>query len=162
MKPFSNFLFLLLLSCICLTTLKAQTTIPVTGGNATGSGGSASYTVGQLVNITNTGLNGTVSHGVQQPYEISVITAIQNTEGISLECTVYPNPTPGVVKLVVSTKDYDNLRYQLYDIGGLRLLEKKIDSEETEILMDKLRSSVYFLKVLSGSTEIKTFKIIKN
>jgi hypothetical protein len=140
----------------------AQATIPASGGNATGSGGSASYTVGQLVYTTNTGSNGTVSQGVQQPYEISVITAIPNTEGIDLECTVYPNPTRGIVKLFVSTKDFDNLKYQLYDLNGLRLLEKKVNSEETEILMDNLKPSTYFLKLLIGNKEIKTFKIIKN
>jgi hypothetical protein len=145
-----------------LSPCMAQATIPATGGNAAGSSGSASYTVGQLVYTTSSGTNGTVSHGVQQPYEISVITEIPGTAGINLECKVYPNPTRGIIKLVISTGDFDNLRYQLYDLGGLRLLENKVVSEETEILMDNLRPSTYILKVISGSKEIKTFKIIKN
>jgi len=162
MKYIKFSLSLFLLIYFITSVVEAQSANTASGGTAAGTGGSATYTVGQIVYTINTGSNGTVSHGVQQPFEISVITAIPNTEGINLECTVYPNPTSGVLKLFVSTKDFDNLRYQLYDLSGLRLLEKKIDSEETEILMDKLRPSVYFLKVLSGSTEIKTFKIIKN
>ena len=44
----------------------AQDAIPATGGDATGSGGSASYTVGQIGYTTNTGTNGSVAEGVQQ------------------------------------------------------------------------------------------------
>jgi hypothetical protein len=162
MKCIKFSLSLFLLIYFSTTVVEAQSATIASGGNASGAGGNASYTIGQIVYTTNTGSNGSVSQGVQQPYEISVITVIENTEGINLECTVYPNPTRGIVKLVVSTKDFDNLRYQLYDIIGLRLIEKKVDSEETEIQMDNLRPSTYILKVLSGNKEIKTFKIIKN
>jgi hypothetical protein len=143
-------------------SLLAQQSVSSAGGNATETGGSVSYSIGQVVYTTITGINGTVSQGVQQPYEISVITAIRNTGEIILECLVFPNPTRGEVKLVIKTKDFDNLRFQLYDLNGTRIQDKKIDSEETEILMESLLPSTYFLKVLSGNKEIKTFKIIKN
>jgi hypothetical protein len=142
------------------TTVQAQSTIPASGGNASGSGGTVSYSVGQVVYTKYTGTNGSVAQGVQQPYEISVITAIKNTERITLE--VFPNPTRGIIKLVIGIKDFDNLRFQLYDLSGIRIQDKKIDNEETEISMDSLMPSVYFLKVLCGNKEIKTFKIIKN
>jgi hypothetical protein len=142
--------------------IQAQNTIPASGGNAIGSGGSVSYTVGQISYSTLAGSNGKVSQGVQQPYEISVITATKNTEEINLECIVYPNPTRGIVKLVIRTKDFKDLRFQLYDLNGVLLQDKKVETEETEILMDNLLQSVYILKVLSGGKEIKTFKIIKN
>ena len=142
--------------------IRAQNAIPASGGNATGSSGSVSYTVGQVLYNTISGTNGTVAQGVQQPYEISVITAIKNAEEINLQCIVYPNPTRGIVKLVIRTKDFDNLRFQLYDLNGIRIQDKKIESEETEILMDSLLPSTYFLKILSSNKEVKTFKIIKN
>jgi len=161
MKHTKNFLCFLLLSGFGTTILQAQATIPASGGNATGSGGTVSYTVGQIQYNTYSGTNGTVAQGVQQPYEISVVTAIKNTGEITLECIVFPNPTKGEVKLVVRTKEFENLRFQLYDLNGVRIQDKKIDSEETEILMESLLPSTYFLKVMSGNKEIKTFKIIK-
>ena len=85
-----------------------------------------------------------------------------SAQEINLQCIVYPNPTRGIVKLVIRTKDFDNLRFQLYDLNGIRIQDKKIESEETEILMDSLLPSTYFLKILSGNKEVKTFKIIKN
>jgi len=72
--------------------LYAQETVPATGGDATGSGGSSSYTIGQVVSTTNTGSAGSVAFGVQQNYEISTITGIEITE-INLELVAYPNPT---------------------------------------------------------------------
>jgi hypothetical protein len=162
MKHTKNFLCFLVLSSFAITTSQAQSANPASGGNATGTGGSVSYTIGQVAYTTNTGSNGSVSQGVQQPYEISVVTAIENARDISLECLVFPNPTRGEVKLVIRTKDFENLRFQLYNMNGIRLQDKKIDNEETEIIMDSLSPSTYFLKVLSGNKEIKTFKIIKN
>jgi hypothetical protein len=158
MKKVVLSLFLMVLSILAL----AQSANTASGGNATGTGGSVSYTVGQVVYTTNTGINGTVAQGVQQPYEISVATAIRNTEKIILECLVFPNPTRGEVKLVVRTRKFENLRFQLYDMNGICIQDKRIDNDETEILMESLSSSTYILKVLSGNKEVKTFKIIKN
>jgi hypothetical protein len=155
-------LALSILAILVCILLKAQSTNPTSGGVATGTGGSVSYSVGQIVYTTNTGTNGTASRGVQQPYEISVVTDIENVKGINLECIVYPNPTRGLVKLIVESFDQVNLRFRLYDINGVLLQEKKIESRETEILMESLLPSTYILKVLSGKKEIKTFKIIKN
>ena len=144
-----------------ISLVKAQSTIPATGGNATGSGGTVSYTIGQVTYQTIEGSTGTVAQGVQQPYEISVVTAIENTEGITLEYKVYPNPTNGLLKLVIQPLDDENLRFRLYDLNGVLLQDKKIESEETEISLDNLSSSMYFLKVIKDNMEVKIFKIIK-
>jgi hypothetical protein len=143
-------------------TIQAQNTIPATGGNAIGTGGSVSYSVGQVVYTTNTGANGTVSQGVQQPYEISVVTVIENTEGITIEYKVYPNPTSGLLKLIINPFDQENFRYKLVDINSILLQDKKIDSKETEISMENYTPAVYFLQVIKDNQEVKVFKIIKN
>ena len=98
-------LSLILLLGIGLTGLQAQSTIPASGGNASGSGGSVSYTVGQIIYTTNNGTNGSAAQEVQQPYEISVVTANEEALDISLEMVVYPNPATDFVKLRI--KNYD-------------------------------------------------------
>lgn len=155
-------ILVLLVSCLCLTIVQGQSTIPSTGGNANGSGGSVSYTVGQITYQTQSGSNGTVAQGVQQPYEISVVTAVENTEDINLVCTVYPNPTSGFLKLIVESLDYENLRFRLYNINGVLLQDKKVEDRETEISLDNQSYSAYFLKVIKDNLEIKVFKIVKN
>ena len=67
----------ILVFSIVNTGLLAQEVIPTSGGTASGSGGSASYTIGQMIYTTNNGVNGSVSQGIQQPYEISVVSGIE-------------------------------------------------------------------------------------
>jgi len=115
----------ILLLGLGLTGLQAQETIPATGGNATGSGGSASYSVGQVVYTTNTGTNGSVAQGVQQPFEISVVTGIEQTKGINLSVSAYPNPATDFLMLKVENYDNGNLSYQLFDMNSKLLQNKK-------------------------------------
>ena len=145
-----------------LAGLQAQTAIPATGGNASGSGGSVSYSVGQMVYTTNTGTNGSVAQGVQQPYEISVVTGLEEAIGINLILSAYPNPTTDFLKLKVENYDNTNLSYQLFDINSKLLENKKIEGSETSIFMSNLVPATYFLKVTDNNKEVKTFKIIKN
>jgi len=67
---------------IGLTGLQAQESVTASGGNASGAGGTVSYSVGQVVYKTNTGSNGSEAQGVQQPYEISVIIGIEEAKYI--------------------------------------------------------------------------------
>ena len=145
-----------------LTGLQAQTSINATGGDASGSGGSASYSVGQLAYTTNTGTNGSVSEGVQQPFEISVVTGIEEAKGINLSVTAYPNPTTDYLTLSISEFEISNLTYQLYDISGKLLQSEKITGNQTNIVMSNLVPANYFVKVIAGNQLIKEFKIIKN
>ncbi len=161
MKKEIGWFLVILCCCSFFTPLKCQQTISATGGNASGSGGSVSYTVGQILNSAISGSNGTVVQGVQQPWEISVVTAIRSTEDITLNFSVYPNPTGGITKLIFESPDFDNLRYRLFDINGVLLQDKKVESREAEISLENLPPSVYFLKVIKDNLEIKVFKIVK-
>ena len=76
----------------------SQEAIPASGGDASGVGGTLSYTVGQLVYTNNSGNNGSVAQGVQQPYEISTTVGIEITN-ISLDFIAYPNPTSSNIVL---------------------------------------------------------------
>ena len=154
-------LSVVLLLGLGLSGLHAQEAIPASGGNGSGTGGSVSYTIGQVVYNTNTGTNGTEAQGVQQPFEISVVTAIEEAKVISLEFVVYPNPAKDYVILKTGTYDVENLNYYLYDSNG-RLLDKdKVQGNETTISMRTLLPSTYFLKVIDNNRVIKIFKIIK-
>jgi len=152
----------LVLLIIGLAELHAQEAIPASGGNASGIGGTVSYTIGQVAYTTNTGTDGTVAQGVQQPFEISVVTGIEEAKDISLEMVVYPNPTLDFVMLIIKNYDIKNLNYRLYNMNGSLLLNKDIESQESYIPMQTFAPASYFLKVYQDKREIKTFKIIKN
>lgn len=147
---------------IGITGLNAQNAIPAAGGNTSGTGGSVSYSVGQLVSSQFSGSNGILTQGVQQPYEISVVTAIEEAEDITLEMIVYPNPATDFVSLKINNFEIRNLSYRLYDVRGSILKTGKVDGIETTFSLQGFSSSTYFLKLFQGIIEIKTFKIIKN
>ena len=81
------------------TGLNAQTALTATGEDASGIGGSTNYSIGQVANKTNTGTKGTVTQGVQQPYEILIETGLEDTRSISLKISASPNTTTDFLTL---------------------------------------------------------------
>jgi hypothetical protein len=142
-------------------TAQAQQATTATGGDATGSGGSVAYSVGQIVYTTHTGTTGSVAQGVQQPYEISVVLGIENSL-IELDITAYPNPTTHFLTLSIGNALSETFHFQLCDLGGKIIERRKITNPTETIHMENLATATYFLKVSNANNEVKTFKIIKN
>ena len=139
--------------------LQAQESPTATGGEATGTGGTVSYSVGQVVYTTNTGTNGSVAQGIQQAFEISTVIGI-NEVSIDLKLLVYPNPTTNY--LTLNVEDNTDLNYQLSDIRGKIIESEKVSSNSTSINVVSLPTATYLLKVTKNKQVIKIFKIIKN
>lgn len=150
-------LFLLVLGLLA----QAQESIPASSGNASGSSGSSSYTIGLVAYNTQTGSNGSVSQGVQQAFEISVALGLIEAKGITLQCTVYPNPTTKNVTLKIENYEIKNLSYLIFDINGRSIENNKITDSETYISMENLAATTYFIKIMNLNKELKIFKIIK-
>jgi hypothetical protein len=64
--------------------------------------------------------------------------------------------------LKVENFDKENLSFQLIDINGKPLENKKITGNETSIVMSSLVPSTYFLRIIDDNKEVRTFKIVKN
>lgn len=141
--------------------IHAQEATTATGGEATGAGGTASYSVGQVVYTTATGTNGSIAQGMQQHYEISTTLGINETT-INLEMNVYPNPVTNFLTLKVDDVELSTLSFQLIDLKGKVITNKKVNSATTTVAMENLPTATYFLKVTDNNQIVKTFKIIKN
>jgi len=154
-----NALFLLL---FCSSfNLYAQNNTVTSGGQASGTGGSVSYSVGQIAYSSTSGTNGSITQGVQQPFEISAVTSIRNI-GIDLKAQIYPNPSTDQLILSINTQEYKNLRYILVDSQGKTMTSDRINQNAQKIDVSKLSNGTYFLRVLSNKQQLKTFQIIKN
>jgi hypothetical protein len=162
MKIFCLTTMIVVFLLYCTNGIQAQETITASGGNATGNGGTVSYTVGQVAYTTNKSTTGIVTQGVQQPYEILVVTGLEEANGISLEFLVYPNPTSDFLMLKIENYDLKNLSYQLFNVNGSLLQNDKIVNKETVIKTEDLPPAAYYLRIIDNQKEIKTFKIIKN
>lgn len=161
MIPIKTKHYLLFLAMIGFSGLKAQDATTAAGGDATGSGGSAAYSVAQVVYTSAESGSGSSNQGVQQPYEITV-TGLNNNPEINLLVSVYPNPSASFINLNVGNQKVDLLSFRLYDVNGKLLTNQKITSTETIIQMEAFAKGNYFLKVLDNKSEMKTFKIVKN
>ncbi|MGE0078097.1 MAG: T9SS type A sorting domain-containing protein [Bacteroidales bacterium] len=154
----------ILLMCSISLKLHAQETVLSSGGNISGNDGSISYSIGQTFCTTQSGTNGLIIQGVQQPYEISVVSGIAES-GLNLSCKAYPNPTTNILILSIDAVTVDkiqSLSYLLYDISGKIIMSNKIDDYKTTLPVNDLKSGVYILKVIQENKQVKTFKIIKN
>ena len=143
--------------------LHAQDSLTSAGGKATGSGGTASYSVGQVVYTTNTGTNGSVAQGVQQVYKISTVRLGTRETEPNISLSIFPNPTTDNLTLKIGDYNNEKLSFRLYDMLGKLLSNGKIVTQETKIEMTNLPSTTYFVNVINQENKkVQTFKIIKN
>ncbi len=138
----------------------AQETTNASGGDATGSGGSVAFSVGQVVYTTNTSSGGSVAQGVQHAYEIFIVGFNDTKQHISLNA--YPNPTADVLTLQISNYNNEKLMYQLYDLNGKLLSSEQIIAQQTLINTSTLPVSTYFIDVFNQENQkVQSFKIFK-
>lgn len=157
-----------------ITTTSAQNAIPATGGNASGQGGSVSFSVGQVI-YTSINVEGNlVIQGVQQPYVVSVVSSSLETPLIGFEVEAYPNPVTDFLTLKVeleNSQQFQSYFYELFNTNGSLVEKKEITGSHTNIQMGHLTSASYLLIVSYSRDSLpfgqaiplqtKTFKIIK-
>jgi hypothetical protein len=131
------------------------------GGQISGTGGSVSYSIGQVVYSSLSGTTGSIIQGVQQPFEISIITTVTDIV-IDLKAQVYPNPAANQLLLNIATDQYKNIRFVLTDVLGRALKSEHVMTQTSYIDLSKLNSGTYLLRILSKNKHLKTFQIIKN
>lgn len=146
---------------LSVTTLVAQQASVSAGGNAIGSGGSSNYSVGQTFYSSNSGSHRNIDEGVQQPYEISIITGISD-ERFSLSAEVYPNPVQSELTLSTDIDLKEKVLFQLIDMEGKVLSQQDIHQPVLSIPMESLPAGSYLLRVMQKNKEMKSFKIVKN
>lgn len=143
---------------ICSDLLSQQ--VVATAGNSSGNAyGSISYTIGEGVSQTFTSGNITVTQGFQQP--AIFVSLLKEPEDSGVAITIFPNPTRDFLKVKILNEFKPGMQYLLLDINGRLLLQKKLESSETEISFNQFSNGIYFIKVQSELRVIKTFKIVK-
>ena len=165
MKKLIVLLISMLLASPGFTFMQAQqlhASVNAAGGNATGTGGSASYSVGQVFYTTVSSTTTSVSEGVQQPFEISVFTGLKDNEAINLFFAAYPNPTKGNLTLKIENFETNTFSYQLCDVNGKIIRNEKLTEKISIVDLSDMKSGAYFIKVTNNRNAGKTFKIIKH
>jgi hypothetical protein len=140
----------------------AQETISTTGGTAKGSGGTATFTIGQPFYQTHQGEGGSIAEGVQQPYEIYLETAVNDL--IFLSMSAFPNPVADRLTLRIDEPgdlSAAGYQFQLFDNLGRLLIHDRIINQQTYIDMSSFDPAVYIIRVSDSKRDVATFRVIK-
>ncbi|MDA9028191.1 T9SS type A sorting domain-containing protein [Flavobacteriaceae bacterium] len=141
--------------------LQAQEALLSSGGDATGTGGTLAYSVGQLVTDEMSEPNkGSVALGLQHTFESITLSTSNFATAFGLK--VFPNPVTQNLKLNIENYNNETLFAELFDTAGRSILKQKINANTTSFDVSNLRSASYILSVSKNGQQLKTYKIIKN
>ncbi|NRA12926.1 MAG: T9SS type A sorting domain-containing protein [Crocinitomicaceae bacterium] len=144
-------------ACLSMLSFSQQNTVS-SGGEAIGSGGTVSYSVGQIDYTNSQGTNGSINQGVQQPYEFYEL-GIKEAQFIDV--LLFPNPTNEFIILQFENFTSD-LSYSLYDLNGKIVVEGIVEASETQIDMRTFAKGQYNLTIRNSTNNIQSIKIVKN
>lgn len=137
----------------------AQVSITSSGGNAQGSGGSSSYSIGQTFVQSQSNGTASVLQGVQQAV---VLTNLGTSKLGNHIVIVYPNPTTDYLELQLSKAPKWRYWFVLYDAHGKAVRKLSIDEVQTTLHLGDLPAANYTAFVYDEhQRELQTFKIIK-
>jgi len=136
----------------------AQNAISSTGGHFKTTGGSTSFTVGQVAYVLKKGNGSYLNEGVQQVYTKKT-TPVEELVYLK-EVQLYPNPTQETMTLILSSKEDVQVRYTIMDYLGKEIKNGNILSEKSEISLRDLPASNYFIS-LKSKKENRIFKMVK-
>ena len=135
-----------------------QNALSAAGGHFKSSGGSTSFTVGQVAYVLKKGTGSYLNEGVQQVYTKKT-TPVEELVYLK-EVQLYPNPTQETMTLILSSKEDIQVRYTIMDYLGKEIRNGNILSEKSEISLRDLPSGNYFIS-LKSKKEIRIFKMVK-
>lgn len=159
METKSKFL-LFLLSFFFGGNLIAQSNTVSTGGEASGSGGTVSYSVGQIDYSSQSGSSGTVHQGLQQPLEFFNLSVHENQMDFAVR--LFPNPVIAELHIDLSEVNLDLLNYTLTDASGRLIDTQKIETDHIDINMSNLNRANYFLNFIKNGKIMSSYQIVKN
>jgi hypothetical protein len=135
-RSISGILFLFLFTLV-FSGVYGQEAILSAGSDASGIGGSVSYSVGQAAYTHFNSQDGQVSLGAQQPY-LEIKVGI-NDPLPTISVTMYPNPVKSIAIIdfpdSTGNSDLKGCSIELYDISGRLLFHQEIANQTTNVPM---------------------------
>ncbi|WP_019038599.1 T9SS type A sorting domain-containing protein [Psychroflexus tropicus] len=157
MKSF--YLVLVFIAGMSLNTVAQQITL-TSGGNAISSGGSLSFSIGQVSYNSYSSSSGQLSEGVQQSFEVSTLSVEKPIAAFSL--AIYPNPTSKFISMDFKNQFEGGYHFKLFDMQGKLLIEQDVHNQNTRIDLREFASSTYILNLFKNNSIIQSFKILKH
>jgi hypothetical protein len=143
--------------CILYITSNGQQAVVTSGGDASGSAGSISYSIGQVAYSTSAGAQ--INEGVQQPFEL-FITSV-DASFAAFEINLFPNPTSH--EFIIEMKNYvDGIAADVYDADGKLIESRRLLSERTSINVRSWSAATYLIRLTDTSGKSVSYRLIKH
>lgn len=148
------------MSLLNFSHLTAQVSVNSGGISVSGPGGSLSVSLGQVDYALSQGSEGDLLSGVQQPFEISIITDLED-DMVDFHINVFPNPFQQGVSLELNTENAQSYRWQIFSIKGDLMLEGQGYEKLSYIDLSELNASLYLLRIAIEDRQARSFRIVK-
>ncbi|NOQ23944.1 MAG: T9SS type A sorting domain-containing protein [Bacteroidales bacterium] len=137
----------------------AQELIASSGNYSETANGSLSWSIGEPIieNAFNSDI--ILTQGFNQSK--LTVTTINETVGLEMNISVYPNPTSDYLSIEAITDQQKEFQINLYDLSGKLILQKDFFTGKETINMKEFQPAIYILKICTNNTDIKTYKVIK-
>lgn len=150
---------LFVVACWLVLLVHGQSAVLSAGGDALGTGGSVSFSLGQLADDHPAATTGNVQEGVQQPY-VDGSTSIASHVAQS-DAYVYPTVTVDLVTIVLQDATGQPCNATLIDAQGRTVLQRLVSDARTDLSLTHLACGVYQLLLVDAVGAQRSFTIIK-
>ena len=140
------------------TALHAQQAVVPAGAEASGTGGTLSWTLGQVDAAYLTSASGSISQGVQQPFELLTVSIPEEERSW---ITLMPNPAHDGVTLNVGELPATEMQYRLLDANGKTLASGPITATHTFIPLADRPAATYLIQLLRTHGDPLVLRVIK-
>jgi hypothetical protein len=150
-----NFLFSIFFTLTLIA--KGQQAVVVTGGDASGVGGSVSYSIGQVAYTSN--VAGFVNSGVQQPFEITITSVDDSFRDLQL--SLFPNPTSH--ELVIEMNNPNNgISAEVFNSNGSLMDTIRLAANRTTIPVSHWAPATYLIRLTDESGNTAVYQVVKH
>lgn len=153
--------------CASTTTVPATATLTASGantyfwtpGNLTTPTIVVTPTTTTAYNVVGTGTNGCASTGTTGVLVI-VCTGLQNNTVVAENVQIMPNPTNGIINVVLTSKS-DNMYFEVLDVTGKVVLRETLTQYNTIVDATSLANGLYAYRIMSADKALKQGKLVK-
>ena len=134
--------------------------IATSGEYFSGANGSLSWTIGEPVTETFSGVNAILTQGFQQ--NTYIIVAIESMQDNNFQISVYPNPASDLINIHLNVKS--DVIIELMDIQGKKLSCEKVEANRTlkQLNLNNFAIGSYILRITdTNGNLLKSYKIEK-
>jgi hypothetical protein len=139
--------------------LFSQISINSSFNNVTQSAGEINYSIGQVFFENHSNNSQSISNGIHSYVEIRSLNRSYKNKKINL--SVYPNPTSNILNITFQKSNFENSKYQIFNIKGDLVKKGNITTQNTIINIDNLPSAMYYLFIYRKGKTKASFKILK-